>query len=60
MKLKFLGLSSDAVSDFIPVWELSFRMSDELQLAVKHEEMYNTNYKEEMHMYIVHIRRINN
>ena len=60
MKLKFLGLSSDAVSDFIPVWELSFRMSDKLQLEVKHRQMYNTNYKEEMQMYIVHIRRINN
>ena len=58
MKLKFLGFSSNAVSDFIPAWELSFRMSDKLQLEVKHEQMYNTNYKEEMHMYIVHIRRI--
>ena len=27
-------------------------MSDKLQLEVKHEEMYNTNYKEEMHLYI--------
>ena len=52
MKLKFPGFSSNAVSDFISVWELSFRMSDKLQLEVKHEQMYDTNYKEEMHMYI--------
>ena len=48
MKLKFPGFSSNAVSDFISVWELSFRMSDKLQLEVKHKQMYNTNYKEEM------------